>query len=454
MDYETAVAYLERHRGYGIRPGLETICGLLAILGDPHRRYPVIHVAGTNGKTTTVRMVADLLGAHGLTVGTFVSPHLHHVEERFGIGGATMTRDRLAVAVADVAPFADLYEQHSEHGITYFELTTAVAFEAFAGEAVDVAVVEVGLGGRLDATNVVEAAVSVITGVARDHVAYLGETLREIGAEKAAILKREGTLVTGKLGPEAESAAEARVREEGARWLRTGIDFAVEDVELSPQGWRFSIDGIYDRYEDLELHLHGRHQVDHMATATATCEAFFERALDPAAVTEAAAAVTSPGRLEIVRERPLILVDGAHNEQGFAGLAQAIDTEITGEHWVLVIGVREGRDPGALAEPLLPLVDRVVVTAAADPSAIVPERVAAALADIAPEDLPIEIRSTVADALARATELAGSTGSVVVAGSLYVVGEARIALGLARSRSSSPAHHRFEADPHWFLGSE
>ncbi len=454
MSYETAVAYLEAHRGHGIRPGLESITGLLALMGDPHRRYPVIHVAGTNGKTTAVRMIGDLLGAHGLAVGTFISPHLHHVEERFGLRGATMSRDRFAAAVADVAPFVDLYEKHREHGVTYFELTAAVAFEAFANEAVDVAVVEVGLGGRLDATNVVGAAVSVVTGVARDHVSYLGETLVEIGAEKAAILKQRGTLVTGILRPEVEAVAEEAVRRQDARWFQTGVDFQVEDVTAVPGGWRCTVDGIHDRYEDLELHLLGRHQVDHLATAVAAAEAFFGRGLDPDAVREATAAVTSPGRQEIARDHPLTLVDGAHNEEGFAGLAQTLQDELPGYDWVMVFGMRQGRDPAALLEPVVGFVDHLVVTAADDPSAIPAAQVAAVLADIVPKHVTIEVQSTVAAALDRATELAGASGAVVVAGSLYVAGEARIALGLARSRTTSPAHHRFEADPHWFLESE
>ncbi len=423
-------------------------------MGDPHRRYPVIHVAGTNGKTTVVRMIADLLGAHGLATGTFISPHLHHVEERFGIRGANLSRDRFVTAVGDVAPFVDLYEKHQANRVTYFELTAAIAFEVFANEAVDVAVVEVGLGGRLDATNVVGAAVSVVTGVSRDHMSHLGETLTEIGAEKAAILKQRGTLVTGKLHSEVEAVAEEAVRRQDARWFRAGLDFAVENATPDSRGWRCTIDGIHDRYEDLELNLLGRHQVDHLATSVAAAEAFFGRGLDPDAVREATAAVTSPGRQEIVRERPLTLVDGAHNEEGFAGLAQTLDDERPGRDWVMVFGMRQGRDPTALLAPVVDLIDRLVVTAAADPSAIPADQVAEIIAGIVPDGVPIEVQPTVAVALDRATELAGESGAVVVAGSLYVAGEARIALGLARSRAASPVHRRFEADPYWLVDGE
>ncbi len=423
-------------------------------MGDPHRRYPVIHVAGTNGKTTAVGMIADLLGAHGLAVGTFISPHLHYVEERFGVRGATLSRDRFATAVADVAPFVDLYERYHDHGVTYFELTAAIGFETFANEAVDVAVVEVGLGGRLDATNVVNAAVSVVTGVARDHMSLLGETLAEIGAEKAAILKTEGTLVSGILHPDVEAVAAEAVRRNDAHWFRAGLDFRVEDATSTSRGWRCTIDGIYARYEDLSLHLLGRHQVDHLATSIAASEAFFGRALDPAAVREATAAVTSPGRQEIVREQPLTIIDGAHNEEGFAGLERTLRHEIPGHHWVMVFGMRQGRDPVALLAPVAPLVSHLVVTAAADSSAIPPEQIADAVADVVSDEVPIEVQPTVAAALDRATQLAGVTGSVVVAGSLYVAGDARIALGLARGGAASPAHRRFEAEPDWLSGGE
>ena len=193
-SYEDAVAFLDARIGAGIKPGLERIFGLLEYLADPQTTIPVIHVAGTNGKSTTVGMVGALLSGLDLRVGTFVSPHLHHVEERYAINSTPIDRDQFVQAVADVAPFCDIYEDASGEKVSYFELTTAIAFQLFAAEGLDVAVVEVGLGGRWDATNVVDAAVSVVTGISLDHQAVLGSTIAEIAAEKVAILKDGGTL--------------------------------------------------------------------------------------------------------------------------------------------------------------------------------------------------------------------------------------------------------------------
>ena len=234
-DYEAAVGFLDRRIGEGIRPGLSRIERLLDLMGNPHRAYPVIHVAGTNGKTTAVRMISDILGAHGLFTGTFTSPHLHRVEDRYAVGGTSFGRTHLARAVEDVAPFVVMQEEQNDESPTYFELTAAVGLNAFAVDAVDVAVVEVGLGGRLDATNVVQADVSVITGIAMDHMSYLGNTQREIAAEKAAILKDGGTLVTGPMSEEALKSVEERVDATGADWHRSG-DFEVVAAERDERG--------------------------------------------------------------------------------------------------------------------------------------------------------------------------------------------------------------------------
>ncbi|MCP3997347.1 MAG: dihydrofolate synthase, partial [bacterium] len=226
-DYEAAVAFLDRRIGEGIRPGLGRITRLLELMGDPHRAYPIIHIAGTNGKTTAVRMISDILGAHGLFAGAFTSPHLHRVEDRYAVGGTSFGQTHLARAVEDTAPFVMVQEERFNETPTYFELTAAVGFGAFAVDAVDVGVIEVGLGGRYDATNVVEADVSVITGIAMDHMAYLGNTQREIAAEKAAILKAGGTLVTGPMSDEALESVRLRVEETGSTWYQSGLEFEV-----------------------------------------------------------------------------------------------------------------------------------------------------------------------------------------------------------------------------------
>lgn len=441
-DYEAAVAFLDRRIGYGIRPGIERIQRLLDLMGDPHRSYPVIHVAGTNGKTTVVRMVADILGAHGLFVGSFTSPHLHRVEDRYSIGGASFGPTHLARAVEDIAPFVMVQEEQFDESPTYFELTAAVGFSAFAVDAVDVAVIEVGLGGRYDATNVVEADVSVITGIALDHTSYLGGTEREIAGEKAAIVKQGGTLVTGPMSDEALESVVARVEETAATWHRAGREFEVVSAERDERGWVVSIEGVHGRYEELVLGIHGRHQTVHLGTAVAACEAFLGRSLDPAAVREAAATVRSPGRLEVAGLAPTILIDGAHNEEGFHGLATAIDEEFEETNWILVVGARGNRDVGSLVSSLNGRVSRIIATQADDHLAVAADKVAPAASEAL--SAPAEVVVPVAEAVERAIAEAGNGIGVVVAGSLYLVGEARHALSL--DNSASPVHRRFEAE--------
>ena len=333
-----------------------------------------------------------------------------------------------------------MQEEQFDESPTYFELTAAVGLNAFAVDAVDVAVVEVGLGGRLDATNVVQADVSVITGIAMDHMSYLGDTQRKIAAEKAAILKDGGTLVTGPMGEEALKSVEERVGATGADWHRSG-DFEVVAAERDERGWSVTVRGLYATYDDLVLGIHGRHQTTHLATAIAACEAFFGRALDPDAVREAAATVQSPGRLEVASLAPTVVIDGAHNEEGFVGLSQTLDSEFAEDDWVLVVGVRGNRDVAGLLSPLRGQVAHVIATEADDhmavPAATVAEAAAAALGSSGEAVVPT------AAALDAALQAASDDRGVVVAGSLYVIGEARHAMGL--DNAPSPVHRRFEA---------
>jgi dihydrofolate synthase/folylpolyglutamate synthase len=386
-------------------------------------------------------MISGVLGAHGLRTGSFTSPHLHRVEERFLIDGRPIGAKRLTAAVRDVAWFVEEYERRSGEGVTYFEVTTAVAFSLFADAAVDVAVVEVGMGGRWDASNVVDADVSVITGISIDHTAHLGGTLGEIAVEKAAILKPGGLLVTGPLPAAAEGPMTAQVAETGARWLRFGSDFGVDDATRAVAGWQCTISGVRADYDDIYLPLHGRHQVDHLATSIAASEAFVERPLDPELVTAAAAATTSPGRLEVAGHRPLILLDGAHNEEGFRGLAAALVDEFPALQWQLVIGLRGDRSASELVTPLRGMIDRVWATAADDESAVAAESLAGDLHRSL--EVEVEVVDRVPDAVAAAVAAAGEGGAVVVAGSLYVVGEARQSL-IGDEVRPSGVHVRYE----------
>ena len=304
MNYDEAVAYLDRHIELGWKPGLERIHRLLEMMGSPHLRSPAIHITGTNGKTTVTTVASSVLDAMGLKSGTFTSPHLERVEERFKVAGETATPEQFAGAVTDVAPFVDLLEAETGERATYFELTTAAAFALFAHEAVDVAVVEVGMGGRLDATNVLESQVAVLTGVSIDHAEYLGATEIEIAREKLAILKTGGVLVTGALSDEVGLAADRRAEQVGTVRREVGRDFRIEDLRMSVGGWSYDLDGIYEQYDDLYVPLHGRHQAANAAVAVAAVEELFGRALPSEAVRDGLAGTTVPARMEVVG-RPL-----------------------------------------------------------------------------------------------------------------------------------------------------
>ena len=424
-DYAEAVAYLDGHIGQGVKPGLERIETLLDMMAAPHRGYPVVHVAGTNGKTSTVHIISSIISAHGLVVGSFISPHLDRIETRFAINGESMTPEEFAKAMTDVEPFVDLYEERHQDGITYFELTAALAFAWFAARAVDVAVVEVGLGGRLDATNVIESRVAVVTGIATDHTEFLGDTIREIAAEKMAIAKPESVLVTGALPDDAFAAAAARVAEIGLPWKQYDADYRLDDAVQAVGGWLCDVDGIYDNYAEVLLPLHGRHQTRNLAVAVAAVEELFGGALDVETLRLGVNAVRSPGRLEVVRRRPLVVLDGAHNVQGIDSLAGSLFEEFLPTEWILVVGVRGSRDVAALLEPLRDQVGTVIATAPDDPAAIPPRAVAEGAVVALGADVDAVETETVPEALARALALAGEDGAVVVTGSLYVVGEAR-----------------------------
>ena len=441
-DRDEAVAFLDARIGQGVKPGLERITGLLEFMGDPQLAYSVIHVAGTNGKTTVTRLVADILGAHGYRTGAFTSPHLHHVEERFAIDGRPLGPEELVEAVSDIAWFVEEYERRSGTGVTYFEVTVALAMSVFAAAAVDVAVIEVGLGGRWDATNVVVSDVAAITGIALDHMEYLGETVGDIAAEKAAIIDQDGVVVTGPLPPGAEGPVTGRVAETDARWLRHGDDFSVESETLAVGGWVADVEGVYDRYGDLYLPQHGRHHITNLATAIAVSEAFLGHALDQDALKTAVSATSHPGRIEVAHRRPLVIIDGAHNQQGVEGLAAALSEEFPEEAYQLVVGLRGSRSAGEVLVPLDGQIAHVWATAPDDPAAQPAQQVATAAAEVLGTEATVV--ETVPDALAAAMEAAGETGAVVVAGSIYVAGEARASL-IGDAVEPSGVHVRYQA---------
>lgn len=423
MDYDEAVAYLDKHIGHGIKPGLTRMNDLLELMGRPDAGYPIIHVAGTNGKTSTARMATLLLVAHGLTTGTYTSPHLQKIEERLAVNGRFATPEEFALAVNDVASFADLREERGDEPNTYFELTTAAAFAYFADRAVNAAVLEVGLGGRLDATNVVEAEVCVVTSIGVDHTEYLGENIDSIAAEKVAIAGPGSILVTGPLPAAALEVANQASRGLGIHHRRYGVDYSVGEAERGVGGWLVTIEGAEETYEEVFLPLHGRFQLSNLAAAIASSEALLGDKLDVEAVRGAAAAVTMPGRMEPLSSSPLVLVDGAHNADAVSILVQSLQEEFPTSRWQLLLGVMRDKNVELMVERLAPVVDGVVTTAVewkrAIPSAEVAERIANVV------DVPVVASESVELGLDMARAEAGPDGAVLVMGSLYLVGEVR-----------------------------
>lgn len=424
MTYEEAAAYLEMHAGRGVRPGLEQIEGLLAMMGDPHLTYPVVHVTGSKGKSSVSRMVTLLGAAHGLSVGTYTSPHLETVEERFSYNSEQMTAEEFAQAVADVAGFDGLIDDDPERRLTYFEFATTVGLAWFADRAVELGVIEVGLGGRLDATNIVQSTVAVVASIALEHTEYLGDTIESIAREKAAILKPGGSLVTGELPPEAEAVMAARAAEQGGRYLVAGRDFRVADEVQAVGGWDVSVDGVYEHYDEIHLPVHGRHQMANAAIAIAATEELLGRALDPEAVRDGFAALTLPGRLEVVGRHPLIVLDGAHTPESMQAGAATLDEEFPPFLWKVVVGVLSDKRLDDLAAALEGIAGEVFAVTAPS-SRGVPATEVAAAARAALPDHSVHEAGSVEDGVKAALEAAGEDGAVLITGSMYVAGEAR-----------------------------
>jgi dihydrofolate synthase / folylpolyglutamate synthase len=402
-------------------PTLDRMRELLGLLADPQTAFPVLHLTGTNGKTSTARILTRLLEVAGLTVGTYTSPHLESITERISRNGEPIREDEFADAVAGVAAVADLLSDRP----SYFEVLTAAAYRWFADVAVHAAVVEVGLLGRWDATNVADGQVAVLTNVGADHLDYAG-SIENIAREKVGIVKPGSIFLLGETSEELAPIFEPANEIAEAVWRRDE-DFAVVDNELAVGGRLLTLRTPTSMYEDVFLRLHGAYQGENASIALAACEAFLGGPLDGDLVLEAFDTVRSPGRLEVMSRQPLCLLDGAHNEAGAYVLSDAIDGEF-GEvrRWTLVLGVLTPHDPFAFLEALdLPDVVRVVACASRSPRAVPAAEVAAAAERAG---LEAEVAGGVAEAVAVALAGCGAEDGVLVTGSLHVVGEARSAL--------------------------
>ena len=431
-DLPEALAWLDAHTNFELvmptrqsLPRLDRMRALATLLGDPQSAYPVVHITGTNGKGSTAAIATALLGAQGLAVGTYTSPNLSRVNERISRNGEPIGDTEFVEVLESLARLEPLMEDPP----TRFELLTAAALAWFADEAVEVAVIEVGLGGRWDCTNVVDGDVAVLTNISFDHTEVLGPTLEEIGRDKSGIFKQGSQVVIGETDPTLVDLLRRAAVDVGAAaiWAR-GQDFGCSANRTAVGGRLIDVYTPGASYGELLVPLHGAHQGDNASCALAAVEAFFGAPLGEEVVEEALAGVRVPGRLELVGRRPLVVVDGAHNVAGMIALARALVEEFTvaGEAHA-VVGMLTGRDPSSMLEALMTAGVRTVVACAPDsPRAMPPEVVAEAAAALG---MQVTTAGSPELAVQLAVGRAGPDDLVVVCGSLYVVAAARELLG-------------------------
>jgi dihydrofolate synthase/folylpolyglutamate synthase len=437
---------LARRPEHSIQPSLDRIAALTELLGDPQRAYPVIHIAGTNGKTSTARMTETLLRTRGLRTGLFTSPHLSSIRERICVDGEPLSAERFADA------YLALVDESQPAALSFFEVLTAMAFAVFADAPVDVAVIEVGVGGTWDCTNVADGTVAVVTPISLDHERYLGNTVTAIAGEKAGVIKPGAVAVLAQQPVDAAEVLLRRVAEVGATVAREGLEFGVTRRELAVGGQLLGIHGLLGDYDDLFLPLFGAHQAGNAACALAAVEAFAgagegggagdveAAALDIELVRSAFAMMSSPGRLEVVRRSPLVIVDAAHNPAGMAATVAALSEAFTFTELVAVLAVSEDKDVPGILDELEPVASELVVTGNSSPRSADPGKLAEmAAAVFGPDrvravprlDDAIEIGVALADE-ADAREAVGGglpgTAVVLIAGSVVTAGDARLLL--------------------------
>jgi dihydrofolate synthase/folylpolyglutamate synthase len=406
------------------------------MLGSPQKAYPVIHISGTNGKTSTARIADSLLRSFGLRVGRYTSPHLESVTERITIDGVPLTEEQFAAAFDDIAPYVDLVDSRMPVPMTFFEVLTAMAYAAFADAPVDVAIIEVGLGGLWDATNVVEAATCIVTPIGLDHVPLLGTTVAEVAAEKAGIIHAGATVILAAQPPEAAEVLLRRSVEVGATVAREGLEFGVVERHTAVGGQLVTLQGLAGSYDEMFLPLFGEHQAENAAAALAAVEAFLgggeSRHIDPEAVREGLADARSPGRLEVVRTSPTVVLDAGHNPHGMSATVRALADAFSFTKLVGVVACLADKDVRGMLEVLEPALSSIVVTTNSSPRALPVDDLYALAAEVFGEDR-VAAEDRLDDALDTAVQLAedeveyGGAG-VLVTGSVVTVGEARALL--------------------------
>jgi dihydrofolate synthase/folylpolyglutamate synthase len=413
---------------------LSRIEELLDALGNPQRAYPAVHLTGTNGKTSTARMVDSLLRAHGLRTGRYTSPHLETVRERITIDGEQVSEERFAEIYQEVAPVAEMLDAQRDESLTYFDMTTAMAFAGFADAPVDAAVVEVGLGGAEDSTNVLHAPVCVITPIGLDHTEWLGDTVADIADAKAGIIHKGATVVVAAQPEDAARAVLRRCGEVGAAVAREGAEFGVTRRAVAVGGQVLALQGLAAAYGEVFLPLHGAHQAQNAAVALAAAELLLgadARPLDLDLVRQGFAGVTAPGRLERVRTAPTILLDAAHNPHGMAATVAALVDEFEFRKLVAVVAVVRDKDAAGMLELLEPVCAAVVATQNSSTRALPAARLGAVAAEIFGAER-VRVVASIPDAVEAGVALAeedmdpglGGVG-VVVTGSVFTVADAR-----------------------------
>ncbi len=428
---ELVTKELEQRLGEGApQPRLEPTRRVVELLGDVHRSYPVIQIAGTNGKTSTSRLIESILRAYGLRTGLFTSPHLISFNERIQIDGEPIANDKLLENWLDIKPYVDMVDGEliakGEARLTYFEVLTILAFASFADAPVDVAVVEVGLGGEWDSTNVADAVVAVFTPIGLDHTDRLGKTIDAIARTKSGIIKPSAIVVSATQMPEATA-----VLAEATELTESALVIVGKDLQLSARvavgGQMLSVRGTAGEYNEIFLGLYGEHQAQNAALAIAAVESFLggsSISLDPEVLTEAFASVESPGRLQLVAKNPSVLVDAAHNPHGAKALGQALGSFFTFDEVVLVFSALSDKDAEGILREIAPHVTSVIVTTVDSPRATnVAELARIAGAVVGAENVEVVPDSAVAVAAARARVADSDRGAVLVAGSIVLVGE-------------------------------
>jgi len=426
-----------------MEPRLAPLYRAMDVLGEPNKAYPIIHVTGTNGKTSTSRMIESVLRAQGLSTGRYTSPHLSKVTERISIDGHPVSDETFVRIWDEIRPYLQIVdselEAEGQPRLTYFECLTILGFAIFADQPVNVAIIEVGLGGITDATNVGDGQVSVVTPISLDHTDLLGDTTADIAYEKAGIIKPGGYLISAAQPLDAAQVLLEKAKEVGVPFRFEGVEFGVESRTVAVGGQMVTIQGIAGRYPDLLVPLHGAHQAQNAAVAVAALEAFFggEKELPFDVLQEGFAAVTSPGRLEVVRTAPTIIVDAAHNPDGIKASAAALQEAFTFTKLVPVVGVLKEKDAEEilreLKESLGEVAEEYCFTQSNSPRAVPAAELAELAIDLGFGEGNVHIAEKLDDALEWAVERAEAnedlSGGVLVTGSITLVAEARILLG-------------------------